>query len=84
MVKAFARQGVELPMVLDDVTVNFDNERSEAAVDTLTEFVRDGQQVLVFTSHLHFAQMFQKRGIEPIWLPARDRRAESAEERLAG
>ena len=26
MVKAFARQGLELPMVLDDVTVNFDNK----------------------------------------------------------
>jgi uncharacterized protein YhaN len=84
MVKAFAKQGIELPMVLDDVTVNFDNERSEAAVDTLMEFVADGQQVLVFTSHLHFAQMFQKRGIEPIWLPARDRRAEVVEERRAG
>uniref|UniRef100_A0A7C4QRA9 YhaN AAA domain-containing protein n=1 Tax=Schlesneria paludicola TaxID=360056 RepID=A0A7C4QRA9_9PLAN len=84
MVKAFARQGIELPMVLDDVTVNFDNERSEAAVDTLLEFVADGQQVLVFTSHLHFAQMFQRRGIEPIWLPARNRRGEPLEGRLAG
>lgn len=84
MVKAFARQGIELPMVLDDVTVNFDNERSEAAVETLLEFVSDGQQVLVFTSHLHFAQMFQRRGIEPIWLPVRDRQSEALEGRLAG
>lgn len=86
MVKAFARQGIELPMVLDDVTVNFDQERSEAAVKTLLDFVSDGQQVLVFTSHLHFAQMFQKHGIEPVWLPARERQAsdEAWEERLAG
>lgn len=83
MVKAFAKHGVELPMVLDDVTVNFDVQRSEAAVETLMEFVKDGQQVLVFTSHIHFAQMFQKRGIEPIWLPARDRNG-GWEERLAG
>lgn len=86
MVKAFAKQGIELPMVLDDVTVNFDQERSEAAVKTLLDFVSDGQQVLVFTSHLHFAQMFQKHGIEPVWLPARERQAveETWEERLAG
>jgi uncharacterized protein YhaN len=85
MVKAFARQGIELPMVLDDVTVNFDQERSEAAVETLMEFVREGQQVLVFTSHLHFAQMFQQHGVEPIWLPARNRQEETNwEERLAG
>ncbi len=84
MVKAFAKHSVELPMVLDDVTVNFDVERSEAAVETLMEFARDGQQVLIFTSHIHFAQMFQKRGIEPIWLPARDRNGQILEDRLAG
>jgi uncharacterized protein YhaN len=89
MVRAFARQGVELPMVLDDVTVNFDQQRSEAAVKTLLDFVGDGQQVLVFTSHLHFAQMFQKHGIEPVMLPARERQGATEsptawEERLAG
>lgn len=84
MVKAFSSHGIELPMVLDDVTVNFDVERSEAAVETLMEFAKDGQQVLIFTSHIHFAQMFQKRGIEPIWLPARDRNGQILEDRLAG
>lgn len=69
MVRSLSRHGVELPMVLDDVTVNFDHERSEAAVDTLLDFAGDGQQVVVLTSHRHFAQMFQSRGIEPIWLP---------------
>jgi uncharacterized protein YhaN len=73
MVKAFAHRGIELPMVLDDVTVNFDQERSAAAIDTLQDFVSEGQQVLVFTSHRFFAEMFQKRGIEPIWLPGRGR-----------
>ncbi len=84
MVKAFARGGIELPMVLDDVTVNFDVERSEAAVETLREFVREGQQVLVLTSHLHYAQMFQQRGIEPVWLPARLTSGDNWEERRAG
>jgi uncharacterized protein YhaN len=69
MVRSLSRHGVELPMVLDDVTVNFDNERSAAAVETLIDFAGEGQQVVVLTSHRHFAQMFQSRGIEPIWLP---------------
>jgi len=69
MVRGLARQGVELPMVLDDVTVNFDNDRSEAAVETLMKFVGEGQQVVILTSHRHFAQMFQKHGVDPIWLP---------------
>ena len=86
MVKAFSNNGIELPMVLDDVTVNFDQQRSEAAADTLLDFTREGQQLLVFTSHLHYAQLFQQKGVEPIWLPARhpSQVIDSIEERRAG
>lgn len=85
MVRDFARQGIELPMILDDVTVNFDQQRAEAAVETLMDFAKDGQQLLVFTSHLHFAQMFERRGVEPVWLPARHpSQADHYIERLAG
>lgn len=85
MVKAFSNNGIELPMVLDDVTVNFDQQRSEAAADTLIDFTREGQQLLVFTSHLHYAQLFQKRGLEPVWLPARHpSQVTEIEERRAG
>ena len=84
MVKAFSKKGVDLPMVLDDVTVNFDQDRSDAAVETLLDFTRDGQQLLVFTSHLHYAQLFEKRGIKPIYLPSRNPLASTVEERRAG
>jgi uncharacterized protein YhaN len=84
MVKAFAKNGIDLPMVLDDVTVNFDQDRSEAAVETLLDFTRSGQQLLVFTSHLHYAKLFEKRGIKPIYLPSRNLPAGTTEERLAG
>ena len=84
MVKAFARNGIDLPMVLVDVTVNFDQDRSDAAVETLLDFTRNGQQLLVFTSHLHYAKLFEKRGIEPIYLPSRNNPNGSLEERLAG
>lgn len=84
MVKAFARNGIDLPMVLDDVTVNFDQERSDAAVETLLDFTRSGQQMIVFTSHLHYAKLFEKRGINPIYLPARNPKPVNMDERLAG
>jgi uncharacterized protein YhaN len=84
MVKAFARNNVDLPMVLDDVTVNFDQDRSDAAVETLLDFTRDGQQLLVFTSHLHYAQLFEKRGVKPIYLPSRHPSSGVVEERRAG
>lgn len=70
MIRDFARKGTELPMVLDDVTVNFDQTRTEAAAQTLMDVARQGQQILLLTCHLHFAQIFQQQGHEPIWLPA--------------
>lgn len=71
VMKDFADRGVELPMVLDDVVVNFDQLRTEAAVRTLLDFAEQGQQILMFTCHLHLAHMFENQGIEPIWLPTR-------------
>jgi len=70
MIRDFARKGIELPMVLDDVTVNFDQSRTEAAAQTLMDVAKQGQQILLLTCHLHFAQIFQQQGHEPIWLPA--------------
>lgn len=84
MVKAFAKNNIDLPMVLDDVTVNFDQDRSDAAVSTLLDFTSDGQQLLVFTSHLHYAQLFEKRGVKPIYLPSRQPTGKTIEERRAG
>jgi uncharacterized protein YhaN len=81
LVRELADQGIHLPMVLDDVIVNFDQQRSEAAVETLLKFSDDGQQVLFFTCHRHLAELFRSKGIEPIWLPERHH---PVEERRAG
>jgi uncharacterized protein YhaN len=69
LVREFARRGVELPLVMDDLFVNFDQERTEAAADCLLDVAKDGQQVLFFTCHEHIAHLFQKKNIEPLWLP---------------
>ena len=69
LVREFARRGVELPVVMDDLFVNFDQERTEAAADCLIELASEGQQVLFFTCHEHLARMFQEKKIEPLWLP---------------
>lgn len=58
LVAAFARRGIHLPMILDDVFVNFDAGRTRIAVSVLREFARDGHQLLVFTCHEHVWRMF--------------------------
>ena len=85
LVREFARRGTRLPMVLDDVLVNFDEQRTQAAVEVVQDFAAAGHQVLLFTSHLSLAKSFEGRGISPIWLP--DYHAHLSEnriERLAG
>ena len=69
LVDEFRRQGIELPMVLDDVIVNFDQQRAEAAVETLLELTARGHQILFFTCHEHLAQLFENRGAKLIRLP---------------
>jgi uncharacterized protein YhaN len=69
LVDEFRRQGIELPMVLDDVIVNFDQQRAEAAVETLLELTARGHQILFFTCHAHLAQLFESRGARLIRLP---------------
>ena len=68
LIDMFAEQGIELPIVLDDICVNFDQTRTEAAVKTLIEFAQT-KQVLFFTCHNHLAKLFEKQGIEATWLP---------------
>jgi len=59
LVSQYTRRGVSLPLVLDDVLVNFDVHRAKAAARVLAEFSRSGHQVLMFTCHEHVASIFQ-------------------------
>jgi hypothetical protein len=58
LVAAFGRRGIKLPMILDDVFVNFDAGRTKIAVSVLREFAREGHQLMVFTCHEHVWRLF--------------------------
>ena len=60
LVANFARRGVNVPMVLDDVLVNFDIERTRRAAEVLSEFAAGGHQLFFFTCHEHMWEMFRK------------------------
>jgi uncharacterized protein YhaN len=75
------RRGVELPLILDDVLVNFDRPRTEAAVDTLQVVAAGGRQILFLTCHEHVADAFRRIGVVPLELPDQHR---GLERRIAG
>jgi len=75
LVRWYARRGIELPLVLDDVLVNFDARRTAAAAKVLRDFAERGHQVLVFTCHEHIGRLFASLEVEVRELPANPRAA---------
>ncbi len=69
LVGAYARRGAVIPMVLDDVLVNFDGQRAYAAADLLCDFSRNGHQILMFTCHDHMRDLFYSLGADVRILP---------------
>ncbi len=45
-----------MPLILDDILVNFDDERAAATLEVLTE-VAQRTQVLFFTHHQHLIEI---------------------------
>lgn len=66
---AYARRGVTIPLVLDDVFVNFDAVRAEAAARVLRDFAALGHQVIMFTCHEHIMRIFHDIGVQVRVLP---------------
>jgi len=71
LVTHYARRGTRLPLVLDDVLVNFDEVRAAAACRLLRDFAAAGNQVLIFTCHQHIGEMFQSLEADVRSLPGR-------------
>jgi uncharacterized protein YhaN len=54
----YAEQLVALPLVADDILVNFDDRRRAAAASLLGEYAAEGIQVIAFTCHRRLAEVF--------------------------
>jgi uncharacterized protein YhaN len=66
---AYSRRGVTLPLVLDDVLVNFDSTRATHAAKVLRDFAALGHQVVMFTCHEHIMRMFHSIDVQVRVLP---------------
>jgi hypothetical protein len=58
-------------MILDDVFVNFDADRTKTACAVLRDFAKQGHQLLVFTCHEHVWRMFQELNVDTRRIPNR-------------
>lgn len=59
-IKAFQKQrGVSLPLLMDDIAVNFDQQRMEETFELLSELSREGQQILFFTCHSDLTRLLR-------------------------
>jgi|GEM_PF-1802805 len=57
-IRHYCRYAEPLPIVMDDVLVNFDIDRARATLETLREFSRE-VQVLFFTCHRYFIDVIR-------------------------
>ena len=58
-VREYAKHAGPLPVVVDDILVNFDSDRAKATIKVLGELAST-HQVLVFTCHTHVEQWFRE------------------------
>ncbi len=58
----FARRTASLPLIMDDVLVNFDPQRASAVASELERFAQE-HQVLIFTCHPETAKLFAKSAV---------------------
>ena len=70
LASSYARRGSPLPLVLDDVLVNFDADRAKAAAAVLRDFAAEGHQLLVFTCHEHIHKLFKSLKVPVSQLPS--------------
>ena len=55
----YAERCVDLPLITDDILVNFDEDRAKAAAKLLVTYAADGHQVLLFTCHRRMVDVFK-------------------------
>ncbi|MCK4259466.1 MAG: AAA family ATPase [Halanaerobiales bacterium] len=62
LAKEYGKRTMTFPLIMDDILVNFDSQRTESALELMAELAKD-QQILFFTCHSHLAPMLKDKKI---------------------
>lgn len=65
-IREFSKHSPALPVIMDDILVNFDPRRSEATIRGMIELSRT-HQILFFTCHPETRELFQKAGVKEMF-----------------
>lgn len=69
LVVSFEKHGIQMPLILDDVLVNFDVKRAGVAAKVLCDFAKSGRQIFLFTCHEHICKLFLGLNVPVCALP---------------
>jgi len=61
LIAQYEQNAEPLPVIMDDILVNFDDERGPLAVQALAEFARN-RQVIVMTCHESTRELYRRAG----------------------
>jgi len=61
-IREFSKHSPVLPVIMDDILVNFDPSRAEAAIRGMIE-LSHSHQILFFTCHPETGELFKKAGV---------------------
>lgn len=67
LIEDYETRAEPLPIIMDDVFVNFDDTRREHVLDILRDFARD-RQVIILSCHEHLVETYLKYGAKQVEL----------------
>ena len=65
LIQEYETRSEPLPVVMDDVFVNFDDDRRDKVIEILKEF-SEGRQVIILSCHKQSLDLFTRHGAKQI------------------
>ena len=67
LIKEYEKLSESMPVIMDDILVNFDDKRNPLAIKALKEFA-NGRQVIILTCHRNILDKYKELGAhEPVF-----------------